>query len=182
MENNKKIVVITGSPRKNGNSFAMAEAFIKEAEKKGHSITRYDAADMTIKGCTGCETCFKTGKACSFDDDFNKIAPTLEEANAIVFATPLYWFTFPAKIKAVIDKFYSFLVSKRGVGNKESALMVCCEDDLPMLEGIRFSYKQTTDLLQWKSIGEVLVPLVAKPGDIHKTNGIEQAVALADKF
>lgn len=183
MEKSKKIVIITGSPRKNGNSFAMLEAFTKEAERKGHSITRYDAADMTIKGCNACETCFKTGKACSFDDDFNKIAPTIEEADAVVFATPLYWYTFPAKIKAVIDKFYAFLVSKRGVGKKECALIVCCEDnDLPMFDGIRFSYKQTTELLQWKSVGEVLVPAVAAPGDIQKTNGIEQAIALADKF
>lgn len=183
MKKSKKIVILTGSPRKTGNSIAMAEAFTKEAEKKGHSVTRFDAADMTIKGCTACETCFNTGKACSFDDDFNKIAPELLEADVIVFATPLYWYSYPAKLKAVIDKFYAFLVGKRGVGNKECALIVCCEDkDIPMFDGIRFSYKQTTDLLQWKSVGEVLVPSVAAPGDIYKTNGLEQAIALADKF
>ncbi|WP_330390765.1 flavodoxin family protein [Lacrimispora sphenoides] len=58
MKKSKKIVILTGSPRKTGNSIAMAEAFTKEAEKKGHSVTRFDAADMTIKGCTACETCF----------------------------------------------------------------------------------------------------------------------------
>ena len=47
----KKIVVITGSPRKNGNSFAMTEAFIKAAEKKGHTITRFDAALKNVGGC-----------------------------------------------------------------------------------------------------------------------------------
>ena len=60
----KKIVVITGSPRKKGNSFAMTEAFIKAAEKKGHTITRFDIATMNVGGCRACETCFKTGKAC----------------------------------------------------------------------------------------------------------------------
>lgn len=73
----KKIVVITGSPRKNGNSFAMTDAFIKAAEKKGHSVTRLDASDMNVGGCHACETCYKTGKACSFDDDFNSIAPVI---------------------------------------------------------------------------------------------------------
>ena len=61
----KKIVVITGSPRKNGNSFAMTEAFIKAAEDKGHTVTRFDAAMKQVGGCHACETCFKTGKACS---------------------------------------------------------------------------------------------------------------------
>ena len=47
----KKIVVITGSPRTNGNSFAMTDSFIKAAEKKGHTVTRFDAAMMKIGGC-----------------------------------------------------------------------------------------------------------------------------------
>ena len=63
----KKIVVITGSPRKDGNSFAMTDAFIKSAEAKGHTVTRFDAAMKKVGGCHACETCFKTGKACSFD-------------------------------------------------------------------------------------------------------------------
>ena len=51
----KKIVVITGSPRKNGNSFAMTDAFIKAAEEKGHRVTRFDAAEMNVSGCHACE-------------------------------------------------------------------------------------------------------------------------------
>ena len=53
----KKIVVITGSPRKNGNSFVMTEAFIKAAEEKCHTITRFDAAVKNVGGCHACETC-----------------------------------------------------------------------------------------------------------------------------
>ena len=69
-----KITVITGSPRKNGNTFALVDAFVKAAEARGHEIVRFDAAMMKIDGCHACMTCFKTGKACSFDDDFNIIA------------------------------------------------------------------------------------------------------------
>ena len=90
---NKKIVVITGSPRKNGNSFAMTEAFIKAAEAKGHIVTRFDAAMRKLGGCHACETCFTTGKACTFDDDFNTIAPAILEADAVVFTTPVYWYS-----------------------------------------------------------------------------------------
>ena len=70
-----KITVITASPRKNGNSFAMTKAFIDEAERLGHTVNRFDAAFMKIGGCHACQACYKTGKACSFDDDFNIIAP-----------------------------------------------------------------------------------------------------------
>ena len=80
----KKIVVITGSPRKDGNSYDMTDAFIKAAESKGHSVVRFDAAMMNLGGCHACETCFKTGKACSFDDDFNIIAPEILDADAVV--------------------------------------------------------------------------------------------------
>ena len=55
-----RITVITGSPRKHGNSFAMTEAFIKEAEHCGHEIKRFDAAFMKIGGCHACMTCYKT--------------------------------------------------------------------------------------------------------------------------
>ena len=99
----KKIVVITGSPRKNGNSFAMTDAFIKAAEEKGHTITRFDSALKKVGGCRACETCFSTEKACTFDDDFNTVAPAILEADVIVFTMPVYWYSIPAQIKGVID-------------------------------------------------------------------------------
>ena len=176
----KKIVVITGSPRKNGNSFAMTDAFIKAAEKKGHCIMRYDAADMEIKGCTACESCLETENACIFDDDFNRMAPVIEEADVVILTTPLYWYTFPAKLKAVIDKFFALYVRKRAIGNKECALMVCCAGEIECMEGISFAYKQTIELMEWKSVKEILVPSVNMPGDIYKTDGIAQAEMLAD--
>ena len=179
----KKIVVITGSPRKNGNSFKMTDAFIKAAQAKGHTITRFDAALKKVGGCHACTTCFKSGKACSFDDDFNQIAPSILEADAIVFTTPLYWYSFPAQIKGVIDRLYSFCVAEKDISGKECALIVCCEeDDVSVMDGIKFPYEKSIGLLNWKSVGEVLIPGVLNVGDINKTDGLKQAAALADKF
>ena len=124
----KKIVVITGSPRKNGNSFAMTDAFIRAAEAKGHEVARFDAAMMKIGGCHACETCFKTGKACSFDDDFNRIAPAILEADALVFTMPVYWYSIPSQIKGVIDRIYSLVVGGKDIAGKECALIACCEE------------------------------------------------------
>ena len=106
-----KITVITGSPRKNGNSFAMTEAFLKEAEKLGHMAQRFDAAFMKIGGCHACQTCFKTGKACSFDDDFNIIAPSILESDAVVFTMPVYWYSIPAQKRS--DRPHLFVLHSR---------------------------------------------------------------------
>ena len=180
---NKKVVVITGSPRKNGNSFAMTESFIKAAQEKGHSVTRFDAAMMEIGGCRACETCFSTGKACTFDDDFNKIAPAILEADALVFTMPVYWYSIPAQIKGVIDRIYSLVVGGKDISGKECALIACCEEeDLSVLDGVRIPMERTAALNKWTMVGEVLVPGVLKSGDIQKTDGCEQAAALAEKI
>lgn len=179
----KKIVVITGSPHKTGNSFAMTDAFIKAAEAKGHTVTRFDAAMKNVGGCHACETCYKTGKACSFDDDFNTIATTILEADAVVFTMPVYWYSIPAQIKGVIDKMFSFYVAGKDVSGKECALITCCaEDDLSVMDGVRIPVERSATLLKWKMVGEVLIPGVLNAGDIEKTDGCQQAAALAEKI
>lgn len=179
----KKIVVITGSPRKDGNSFAMTDAFIKAAEAKGHTVTRFDAAMKQVDGCRACETCFKTGKACSFDDDFNTIAPAILEADAVVFTMPVYWYSIPAQVKGVIDRLYSFCVAGKDIAGKECALITCCEEeDMSVMDGVRVPLERSAALLKWKMVGEVLVPGVLKVGDIEKTDGYAQAATLADKI
>ena len=177
----KKIVVVTGSPRRNGNSFAMTEAFIRAAEEKGHSVTRFDAAFRKLGGCRACETCFSQGRACTFDDDFNAIAPAILEADALVFTTPVYWYSYPAQIKAVIDRVYSFVIGGKDIAGKECALIACCEeDDVSVLDGVRLPFERTAVLNKWKVVGEVLVPGVLNPGDVEKTDGCARAAALAD--
>ena len=179
----KKIVVITGSPRKNGNSFAMTDAFIQVAEAKGQQVTRFDAAMKNVGGCHACETCFKTGKACSFDDDFNTIAPAIQAADAVVFTTPVYWYSIPPQIKGVIDKLFSFVVAGKDIAGKECAMIVCCEEeDMSVMDGVRIPLERSAALLKWKMAGEVLIPGVLNVGDIEKTDGCKQAAALAEKF
>ena len=177
----KKIVVITGSPRKEGNSFVMTEAFIQAAERRGHTITRFDAAMKNVGGCHACETCFKTGKACSFDDDFNTIAPAILEADVVVFTMPVYWYSIPAQIKAIIDKLYSFCVAGKEIAGKGCALIACCEEeDMTVLDGVRVPIERTAALLKWNMVGEVLVPGVLEAGAVDKTDGCKRAAALAD--
>ena len=179
----KKIVVITGSPRKDGNSFAMTDSFIKAAEEMGHTIPRFDAAMMKIGGCHACNSCFKSGKACIFDDDFNTIAPVILEADTIVFTMPVYWYSIPAQVKGVIDRLYSLLIGGKDIAGKDCALIACCEEsDLSVLDGVRIPIERTAALLNWNMVGEVLIPGVLNPHDIDQTDGCRQAAALAEKI
>ena len=159
----------------------MTEAFIQAAEAKGHTVIRFDAADKRLTGCHACETCFKTGRACSFDDDFNTIAPAILEADAVVFTMPVYWYSIPSQIKAVIDRMYAFCVAGKDVAGKACALIACCEEeDMTVLDGVRAPIERTAALLKWNMVGEVLVPGVLEAGAIDKTDGCKRAAALAD--
>lgn len=108
----KRILILTGSPRKGGNSDLMADAFAKGASEPGNIVVRFDTAHKHIQGCRACDNCFSKGKACVFNDDFNELASLMAESDAIVFCTPLYWYSFPTQMKAAIDKFYSFCIGK----------------------------------------------------------------------
>lgn len=178
-----KITVITGSPRKNGNSLAMTRSFIKEAEKCGHIVSLYDAVSMNISGCHSCMTCYKTGSACSFNKKFDSVASSILESDAVVFTMPVYWYSIPAQIKGVIDCLFSLVNGGKNVVGKKWGLIVCCEEnDYSVMDGVRIPMERTAALLKWNLAGEVLIPGVLSEGEIHKTDGCEQAAELAHKF
>lgn len=181
----KKIVVLTGSARKGGNSNRMAQAFAEAAAVKGHEVKVIDTTKLKLNFCHGCETCYKTGKPCSFDDDFNTIAGDILSADGLVFAAPLYWYSVPSQIKAVVDKCYSFMIGGKTEQfyHKECALITCCEEeDITALDGIRKPFERTAALNQWTVVGEVLIPGVYAVGDVDKTDGLARAAALANQF
>ncbi len=174
----KNILVLTGSPRKGGNTDKLADAFIAGAQTIGHTTVKFTTADKNIKGCIDCQTCFSKGSACSIPDDFAKLAPLLEQADMVVLATPMYWFSFPVQLKAAIDKLYSYLISKRTLKIKECALLVSGGgSDLNTFNGIVESYKLIADFLKWKDEGIVIVPGLHDKDDILKTDGLKRAEA-----
>ena len=101
-----KILIITGSPRKNGNSNFLVDNFIKGAQEKGHQIFRFDSAFKKVHPCIACNKCGMNGD-CIFNDDFNYVRENLVDSDMVVFATPMYYFGISAQIKTVIDRFYA---------------------------------------------------------------------------
>jgi len=175
----KNILVLTGSPRKGGNSDKLADAFIAGAQQAGHTTVKFSTADKQIKGCIDCQTCFTKGSACSIPDDFASLAPLLEQADMVVFATPLYWFSFPMQLKAAIDKFYSFVIGKRPLKVKDCALLVCSGGkELAVFDGIVKSYQLIAEFLGWKDSGVILVTGLHGKDEILETDGLQRAELL----
>jgi multimeric flavodoxin WrbA len=177
----KNILVLTGSPRKGGNSEMLADAFIKGALEKGHGAYKFETAYKNINGCVACDTCWSRGTACSFRDDFAELEPLLEDADVIVFSTPLYWSSMPAQLKAAVDKFYAYVAEscKHPLKIKESVFMVCGEcEGMKIFDGIIETYQGIADYMKWENRGIIAVPEVHARGDIQKTDALERAEKL----
>ncbi len=175
----KKVLVLTGSPRVGSNSDQLAAAFIAGANEAGHDITRFDTGRMHIDGCRVCEQCYtKEGQACVFDDDFNKIAPYLLTTDVVVIVTPMYWYSYTAQLKTVLDKIYVFgRTPETSTRATEAALLVCALDpaDGGSYEGLIDSYHRICKFKEWKDRGVIVAGNVDAFGEIAGRPELEQA-------
>ena len=101
----KKILVVMGGGRPKGNTEQLADAFIRGAEEAGHSVEKVSLLKTEVKGCLGCNVC-RYGKPCIQKDGFNELTAKIKQADLIVFASPLYFWTISSKLKAFIERFY----------------------------------------------------------------------------
>ena len=102
------ILILQGSPRANGNTAWMAEEYRKAASAAGHKVTLVDVAHRKIAGCMACEYCHGKGNGtCVQKDDMQELYPLLAEAEVLVLAAPIYYFTMSAQIQAPIQRIYN---------------------------------------------------------------------------
>ncbi len=99
----KKILILSGSPRKGGNSDLLCDAFMKGALESGHEVTKINVADKKVAPCRACYACKGTGK-CVFKDDMAEILQQMIDADVLVLASPVYFYSIDAQLKAVIDR------------------------------------------------------------------------------
>lgn len=133
----KNILVVVGSGQKNGNTSKLADAFAAGASSAGHAVTSVFLGDKVINGCTGCEVCRKLGK-CIQKDDMEALYPLVRQADTIVFASPLYFWTISARLKAFLERFYAIAETDatppkgryETYGNKDCALLMTAADEL----------------------------------------------------
>ncbi|MCM1263455.1 MAG: flavodoxin family protein [Butyrivibrio sp.] len=101
----KNILVIQGGGRPKGNTAQLADSFIKGAEDAGHKVEYISLLKNEVNGCIGCNAC-RYGQPCIQKDSFNDMVPKIKNADCIVFASPLYFWTISSRLKAFIERFY----------------------------------------------------------------------------
>ena len=112
---NKKVLIISSTPRKGGNSDKLCDAFAEGAKEAGNEVEKVRIADLKIGYCTGCYACQKTGK-CAIKDDARGVIDKMMATDVIVLASPVYFYSICAQLKALIDRtvvVYPNLTNKR---------------------------------------------------------------------
>lgn len=113
-----KILGLVGSPRKGSNTDLLVNAVLDGAATNDFVTEKIYLYDVNIMPCVDCQTC-KQGKfTCALHDDMQALYPKIEEADVIIFGTPLYWYGPSAKIKLLIDRLRPLIASKRLKGKK----------------------------------------------------------------
>lgn len=99
----ENVLILSTSPRKKGNSAALAEAFAEGARKAGNRAEVVSLCGMKLEFCRGCLACQKTGR-CIIDDDVQSLLPKIHDADVLVFATPIYYYEMSGQMKTLIDR------------------------------------------------------------------------------
>ncbi len=104
----KQILILKGSPREKGNSATLADRLAAGAVEAGAQVESIYLHSLDIRPCDACDLCKEPGSGCVIEDDMQPLYPKLAGADAIVLASPIYWFTFSAQLKLCMDRWYAF--------------------------------------------------------------------------
>jgi multimeric flavodoxin WrbA len=120
-----KILAVSCSPRKNGNTATMLEKALEGARGEGADVELFSVAGKNIQPCDGCWGCTKTGK-CHIKDDMQALYDKLIAADGIIFGTPIYFWGMTAQAKAVMDRTISLNQPGRALNNKVCGVVASC--------------------------------------------------------
>ena len=186
--NHSSILVVQGSPRKKGNSIALAEQIVRGAESIGATIERIYLHDKNISPCQACYACQRPDSSgCAIDDEMQPIYKKLIDAKCWIIASPVYWFTMSAQTKLFMDRglFALFGYKKDVLAGKRIAIAMSYGDTDAFNSGCVNALRTFQDAFRYA--GATIVGMVygsaEKPGEI-KTNQslMDQAEALGKKL
>lgn len=103
----KRVLIISSSPRKGGNSDLLCDEFKRGAEDSGNIVEKIFLRDKKTAPCLACDACKKNGGKCVQQDDMAEMLQKMHEANVIVMATPVYFYSLSAQLKIFIDRIYA---------------------------------------------------------------------------
>lgn len=170
----KKILVISTSPRKNGNSDLLADEFVRGAQEAGHQVEKISLYDKTISFCRGCLSCLNTQR-CVIHDDADTIAQKMKTADSIAFATPVYYYGMCGQMKTMLDRANPLYSSEYQF--RELYLLACAaEDEASTVEGTVRGLQGWIDCFEKAHLaGTVFAGGVSAVGDIKGHPALQKA-------
>ena len=177
-----QVLVLMSSPRKHGNTDRLANAFIKGVEENGYSTEKIYVNYQNIKPCLGCNICQKTNQ-CVQKDDMQDIYKKMLEAKVIVFASPVYFYTFNASMKLLIDRTFAiektihdkdFYLLTTGLAPEESYFRIIKDTFQKYIDCLRVGGNRFVDSILGFQTGN--------KDDIEKTNALEKAYNMAKEI
>jgi multimeric flavodoxin WrbA len=177
----KKVLVISSSPRKNGNSDLLCNQFIAGAENAGHIAEKISLREKTINYCTGCGTCIRGNNGCRQKDDAAEILEKMVEADVIVMATPVYFYSMSAQMKALIDRTCARYTE---ISNKEFYFIVTAADsNRNQMERTIEGFRGFTSYLTRSKEKGIIYGLNAwEMGEIKKNSAMAQAYEMGKEI
>ena len=172
-----KIVVLMGSPNRNGSTGILVRYFQNGAEEAGHSVEVIDVCHADIHPCIGYVKCGYEGP-CVQKDDVELIRKKLLSADMVVFATPLYYYGMSAQLKAVVDRFCAFNSSLNGRRLKSALLAVAWNADDWTFDALEAHYKTLVRYINFKDCGMVLGFGCGSPGMTKRSRYPQEAYQL----
>ena len=150
----KNILILNGSPRKNGTTQSLVNSFIEGGKSSGNEVIELYLNGMNIHGCLACESCQKNSGNCVQKDDMQLVYDAFEKCDALVLASPMYWGNITGQLKVVIDRLYAEF-GKLGYGMKKDIALIMTARGNDYTFSLDF-YSIFTDMLGWKDLGRVL--------------------------
>ncbi len=179
-----KVLLLTGSPRRAGNSNALATAFCRGLAENDHSVTRFDAAEMTLHPCVACGACRREGSGgkCCRQDDMQAVYPHLLEAEAVVLATPVYYYTVSAQLKMMIDRFYAVNAALRERPKQAFLLAACMDRQEADMQALLDYFQRLCDYCHWQNQGHVLATGLGEVGEAEHSPFLQAAYEAGKRF
>lgn len=164
----KKVLVISASPRRAGNSDLLADAFLQGAQEAGHEVEKISLSDKEIRFCKGCLGCQKTHQ-CAIRDDMDDILPRMRQADVIAFASPVYFYSLCGQLKTLLDRTNPLFGNEYAF--RDIYLLVSAADTVETtVEGPKKAMQGWVSCFKEARLSGVLQALgVLEPGDVHKT-------------
>lgn len=131
----KKVLILSGSPRKNGNSDLLCNEFMRGALESGNQVTKIRVVEKKIAPCTGCYHCQKSKGVCAIKDDMADVLQQIIDADVIVLASPVYFYSISSQLKALIDRTVARWLE---VKNKEFYYIATCAE--PEVEAVETTF------------------------------------------